>query len=48
MVEYLARRSDENSQCFSRAKFKNASRPSINSHVTRESGSVVAGSGEDT
>lgn len=47
MVEYFARRSEENSQCRSLAIVRNASLPSIRSHVMRLSGSVVPGRGDE-
>ena len=47
IVEYLALRREENSQCLSRAMVRKASLPSIRSHDMRLSGSVVPGSGEE-
>lgn len=46
MLENLARRREENSQCLSRAKVRKASLPSMRSQLISWSGSVVAGRGE--
>ncbi len=43
MDEYLTRRSDENSWCFSRAIVRNVSRPSIRSQWITGSGSWMSG-----
>ena len=46
MVEYLALRREENSQCLSRDMVRKASLPSMRSQLMSWSGSVVAGRGE--